>query len=456
MNSPWLYELNRLRPISQLHADTRADVAIVGAGIAGVSTAFFTLKYTPHSVILIDADKVAHGASGHNAGQITSYFERPFSSLVEEFGLALSIRAQRDIENAWMYIEEMASDVQLTTPIHQVTGYAGFATKEKILEHLHNNALKIQGGIIPEMMYIALEWLEHNPLPNDYHGLYSVVPQSDISSMLETASTEYIACVQGRKGCTNSARLCEEVVGWMLQTYPGRFTLAEHTPISTIELSSTKIHHLRSNAHTISATHIVLCTNGFEHYTILDNTGEKINTRFHHMIHGTIGYMVGYTEPLTKDPTAKSYFPASALESSEANEPDAYFYLTRRPFPHGDTAPNNLICLGGPEEPLPETLDYSYQHPHSEQAIADARDFLERTMPQNTPKTFTYQWHGLMGYTPNSIRRIGPDPQQSHLYYNLGCNGIGILPSLYGARRISRYLNNETVEPSIFDIPLEN
>ncbi|MDI9355183.1 MAG: hypothetical protein QM532_03265 [Cyanobium sp. MAG06] len=35
--------------------------------------------------------------------------------------------------------------------------------------------------------------------------------------------------------------------------------------------------------------------------------------------------------------------------------------------------------------------------------------------------------------------------------YNLGCNGVGIMPSIYGGERIVKILNKETLEESIFD-----
>ena len=42
-NSPWIDQLNKNRAIKKLGKDTEADVAIVGGGIAGISTAFFIL-----------------------------------------------------------------------------------------------------------------------------------------------------------------------------------------------------------------------------------------------------------------------------------------------------------------------------------------------------------------------------------------------------------------------------
>jgi glycine/D-amino acid oxidase-like deaminating enzyme len=62
-----------------------------------------------------------------------------------------------------------------------------------------------------------------------------------------------------------------------------------------------------------------------------------------------------------------------------------------------------------------------------------------------------FAWNGLMGYTSNGVRLIGPDPAYPSLIYNLGCNGIGILPSIYGGKRIAEYINGEPLGPSIFD-----
>jgi hypothetical protein len=35
--------------------------------------------------------------------------------------------------------------------------------------------------------------------------------------------------------------------------------------------------------------------------------------------------------------------------------------------------------------------------------------------------------------------------------YNLGCNGVGILPSIMGARKIARHVAGEAVPETIFD-----
>jgi len=62
-----------------------------------------------------------------------------------------------------------------------------------------------------------------------------------------------------------------------------------------------------------------------------------------------------------------------------------------------------------------------------------------------------YFWGGIMGYTANGLRWVGKDPDHSHLWYNLGCNGIGIVPAVAGAEKIADIFNGKELFPSIFD-----
>ena len=56
-----------------------------------------------------------------------------------------------------------------------------------------------------------------------------------------------------------------------------------------------------------------------------------------------------------------------------------------------------------------------------------------------------------MAYTDSKLRLIGVEPCNPVLLYNLGCNGVGILPSVYGGHRIARLVAGHQLEPSIFD-----
>jgi glycine/D-amino acid oxidase-like deaminating enzyme len=41
-------------------------------------------------VTLLESYKIAHGATGHNAGQIVPYFEKPFIEIVEDYGITMA------------------------------------------------------------------------------------------------------------------------------------------------------------------------------------------------------------------------------------------------------------------------------------------------------------------------------------------------------------------------------
>jgi glycine/D-amino acid oxidase-like deaminating enzyme len=97
--SPWIHQLDPERKPLSLDKDIDTDIAIVGAGIAGISTAFFILKYTNKNVVVVDQGKLAHGATGHNAGQVVARFERPISDIENEFGFEMTRQALHDMEN---------------------------------------------------------------------------------------------------------------------------------------------------------------------------------------------------------------------------------------------------------------------------------------------------------------------------------------------------------------------
>ncbi len=450
-HSPWIKQLNRTRPVIPLAADSRADVAIVGGGIAGVVTAFFTLKNTDKSVVLLEAGKIAHGATGHNAGQIASYFERPLSELVEEFGMELAVEGQRSIESAWALLDAIVSEAKLQTPVYRFTGYAGLSNLEQVVHHLKNNRYRVEHGLFPEEIVIADTWEELSHIPAEYKDLYTVAPHKDLLTLLETENATYIASLAYQKGCMNSALFSEELIGYLLSVYRDRFSFYEGSPVTKVTLTA-DIATLKVLTHSVTSHKVVLCTNGFESLVIDNTLGEEVDGKFHHLVAGRIGYMSGYIAPLSHPPIAISYFPKTNERPKDPTG-ESYFYLTRRPYEHEDKNSYNLICAGGPDKVLPNGALYSPQDSCSEEMRELINDFLSDSYAKHPAEEVDYLfcWHGLMGYTPNGVRRIGPEPANPVLLYNLGCNGVGILPSIFGGERIAKFLKGEKMDASIFD-----
>lgn len=442
--SPWLSQLKQERPAFTLEGDASADVVVVGAGIAGVSTAYHILKNTKKSVLLIEAGRIAHGATGRNAGQVVNYFERSFKSIVEAFGEQMAVQGQVAVESAWDILEDILKDCHLRTPLHMCTGYDGFCSMEKIVDFLEEQLVRERSGLKVEPLLFKADVKLFQQIPEYLQHLVVQVPHNKILDLIQTQDTKFIAADIAKKGCMNSALFSEELVAWMLLYHGDRFRVVEHTPVEVVELRENDAT-LHTANHTIAAKSVVLCTNGFENFKIENKAGEDIDPGFHVDVQGVIGYMAGYTDEPHQVPAAISYY-------TMHQDSGPYYYLTRRPFEHSNGEPNTLICIGGPERILPDRADYDPSHDFP----ADIEEQLDRGMRDTyhdspPPASKNFLWQGLMCYTPNKLRRVGFEPKNHVLLYNLGCNGVGILPSVYGGKRISQLIDGKKLPPCIFD-----
>jgi glycine/D-amino acid oxidase-like deaminating enzyme len=447
--SPWTYQLKLDRPILTIPHNIECDVNIIGAGIAGIVTAYFVLKYTSLHVCVCEANRVAHGATGHNAGQIVSYFERSFSSIAEEYGVKMAAQGQRDVYSGWDLIDEIVGDMDIKAPFFQFAGYAGCSTLQQIeyqLNDLYNQRL---GGLQVETILIADEYRELMQFGSQYEDLYSYTNHAEILELLQTTNPKYMAALVSRKGCMNSALFTEELAHKLQQRYPDRFQLFEYSPIRKLILDKTEAIS-RGEKYRIKSKKVVLCTNGFEHIEIENKAGKDINKKFHELVNGLIGYMAAYLEPRSRDDdkaSAVSYF-----DVNKRKYDDSYVYVTRREYEYEKDLYHNLVCVSGPEQDLPDKSIYERQRDFPDKFETQIVEFIKQHFYEDYEKLhFVFKWHGLMGYTPNGLRCVGREPLNPILMYNLGCNGIGILPSVFGGRKIAGILEGKKYSKSIFD-----
>ncbi|MFN8642739.1 MAG: FAD-binding oxidoreductase [Candidatus Binatia bacterium] len=69
--SAWLAELPPYERLPPLRGTASADVAIIGGGITGVSTAWhLSERFPDRRIVLLEAKALANGASGRNGGQV--------------------------------------------------------------------------------------------------------------------------------------------------------------------------------------------------------------------------------------------------------------------------------------------------------------------------------------------------------------------------------------------------
>jgi glycine/D-amino acid oxidase-like deaminating enzyme len=447
---PWLYQMKFKRQIEILNKDFETDIAIIGGGIAGVSTAFFALEHTNQKVTLIEKDLLAHGATGHNAGYVVNYIERPFNEIIEEFGEEMALDGYMDLESGWEKIDHMYEKASLDIPFTKIIGYAGFSTKERVFSELKTISLQRKRGIPVHKIILDknVDWI--GEILPEWNDSLELAERSEILSLLESKDDQYLACLPYKVACANSARFCEEIVEYMERTYPDRFRFFEHTPIEKILLREDGAT-LDALKHEIKTKRVVMCTNGFEKIRIINEGSLEIDTKFHHEVWGVIGYMAAYSEALDKAPFAAEYYTREKIQE-EVKGNDPYFYVTRRPYDFGGKSSSNLISIGGPEIYLEDSEVYSRNYEYPEDAQEKIEEFAKKTFENNPIKDVEpFLWHGLMGYTKNMIRLIGEEPKNKILLYNLGCNGVGVLSSVYGGFKVGSILGGKVFPYSIFD-----
>lgn len=69
----------------RLDADAHADVAVIGGGIVGITTALL-LREAGASVVLLEADRLAHGVTGHTTAKVSSQHGMIYAQLHKRFG----------------------------------------------------------------------------------------------------------------------------------------------------------------------------------------------------------------------------------------------------------------------------------------------------------------------------------------------------------------------------------
>ncbi len=464
LKSPWVHQLQRSRPMYTLETDLVCDICIIGGGVSGIMSAYQILKNTDRSVVIVDSNEVGHGATGHNAGQLVSEIERSAHSLVEEYGLEKTGETLLAIQSGWSILEEVMQEAGLTIPYSTFEGYNMYATGSQVLNQLINISLMHQAGLRPKKMYISEDHLAQLHIPEIYTPYYEIIPHASIMSLGETIDPAYIAAFPHKKGCLNSAVLVEQLAEYLTQTYTlDRCKIYEHTPVTNIDLDRDTAAIQIGGGKTIAANLVILCTNGFENFTIHD-IDNKIDHTFHKHVKGVVGYMLGKTEDIDHTPSAYMYCdkdfdtvkPEVAQNHIDVTKDIAYagdyIYTTRRPYDIGHSEPKNLFCIGGKATIMEDSSSYGKDHEYHPNIKTEYEKFITDTFKSKDPEPNhkEFMWHGLMGYTDNGLRMVGYEKKNKLLMYNLGCNGVGLLPAIWSSKRISDLLLGDTTS-SLFD-----
>jgi glycine/D-amino acid oxidase-like deaminating enzyme/nitrite reductase/ring-hydroxylating ferredoxin subunit len=110
-----------------LEREARADVAVLGGGIAGVTTALM-LAEAGAAVVLLEADRVGHGVTGHTTAKITSQHGLIYDTLRSRFGAATASAYGAANQTALEWIARRVQDGGIDCDLRRRPAYAYAAT----------------------------------------------------------------------------------------------------------------------------------------------------------------------------------------------------------------------------------------------------------------------------------------------------------------------------------------
>lgn len=144
MNSLWM--LNNREKALSIDNNYFADVCVVGAGITGLSTAYYLAK-NGLKVVVVDKSGVGEKTSGHTTAKITLQHGLIYDYLINTFGLEFALNYFSANEKAISNIKHIIDTENIDCDFEYKSNYI-YTTNQDDLTKIHNEvkAVTILGG----------------------------------------------------------------------------------------------------------------------------------------------------------------------------------------------------------------------------------------------------------------------------------------------------------------------
>ena len=162
MNSYWIDSTSNEGMFETLKKDMVCDVCIIGAGMFGLSTAYYLSK-KGLKVAIIDKSEIGTKASGHTTAKITSQHGLIYDYLINSFGADIAEKYLNANEEAIKNIKSICDAENISCNFEQQSHFI-FANNENELDKIkkEDKALKLLG--------FNSQFVEHFPLPFKTYG----------------------------------------------------------------------------------------------------------------------------------------------------------------------------------------------------------------------------------------------------------------------------------------------
>ena len=212
-----------------LTSDARAHVCVIGAGIAGMTTAYI-LTRAGRTVIVIDDGPIGGGETGRTTAHISNALDDLYSNLTKLFGDDGARLAAESHTAAIQRIEAIVGLEDIDCDFERLDGYLFLdrQTKRKLLED-ELEAARVAG-------LTATELVDRAPLDSFDTGVALRFPRQAQFHVLKYLNGLARAIVRdgGRIYCGTKARDMEDGTPCMVTTADGHTVIADDVVVATL------------------------------------------------------------------------------------------------------------------------------------------------------------------------------------------------------------------------------
>ena len=374
-------ELPSFPPLTR---DIRTEVCVIGAGIAGLTTAFL-LAHAGKQVVVVEDGPIAGGETGRTTAHLSNAIDDRYVEIERIHGPKGAQLAFHSHSMAIDLIEKVVRREQIDCDFMRVDGYLFVPPGDdpKILDE--ELAAAHRAG------FTAVSRVDRVPWKGFDTGPALLFPRQG-----QFHITKYLAGLVRQLQARGGQIYCQTRASDQIEAGPPARVTTE-------------------NNHTITADHVVVATNS----PINNRWADLFAIHMRQAPYRT--YVIGARVPHNSIPTALYW-----------DTPDPYHYVRLQQAPqqgNGTEPSHDILIIGGEDHKTGQADDAEIRYARLEQWAKERFPEIE---------SIDYRWSGQVQETADGLGLIGPNPgDKPYIYIITGDSGMGMTHSTIGGMLIT-------------------